>query len=102
MSGETADRKNLRAAAKAAGFAVAGYWYATNIDAFLPDRAPYTDYIGVSWDAEQPVWDAAAAYGRPLWGHVVADAAQADAAVAKGAQILQYADVVGLIPPAQR
>jgi hypothetical protein len=89
-------------AAKEAGFAVAGYWYPTNIDGYLPDRAPYTDYVGVNWDAEQAVWDTAAGYGKPLWGHVVADATQADAASFKGAQILQCADVVALIPSADR
>jgi hypothetical protein len=85
--------------AKAAGFAVAGYWGPTNVNNFLPDRAPYTDYIGMAWDAPQEYWDFAASYGKPLWGHVIADTVQADMAIAKGAQILQCADVVGLIPP---
>lgn len=87
-------------AARATGFKVAGYWFETDFGThFTQAKADETDYIGINWDADQTtVWDVAAAENKPLWGHVIESQAEADTAISKGAQILQCANVLGLIP----
>lgn len=78
---------------KAAGFKVAGYWYAVNYAANLPARAPYTDYIGMEYNATQTVWDEVLAYGKKTWGHVCPNQSAYNAAIARGANFVQCAGV---------
>jgi hypothetical protein len=83
---------------KAAGFKVAGYWYADGPTGTLPARAPYTDYIGMDYTAAQSVWDAVVAYGKPTWGHVCATQSAYNTARTKGADFVQCSGVMAITP----
>lgn len=85
-------------AAKARGFKTAGYWYPNNYAANLPSRAPYTDYIGMQYDASPSEWADIFACGKPVWGHVLQNSTQFNQAAAAGVDIFQDADVTGLMP----
>lgn len=97
LDGEFGTLANFQAA-KARGFKTAGYWYPNNYAANLPSRAPYTDYIGMQYDATSGQWADIFAYGKPVWGHVLLNSTQFNQAKAAGVQIYQDADVVGLMP----
>ena len=85
-------------AAKAAGFKTCAYLYANNYAAHLDSIDPYTDYHGMEHGADQTVWDAVLAKGKPVWGHVCQTLTQANAAISKGASIVQCAGVKAIIP----
>lgn len=83
---------------KAAGFKVAGYWYAVDYTSVLPARAPYTDYIGMEYNASQTVWDGVLSYGKKTWGHVCPNQAAYDMAVSRGANFVQCSSTQVIIP----
>lgn len=85
-------------AAQARGFKTAGYWYPNNYAANLPSRAPYTDYIGMQYDATSGEWADIFAYGKPVWGHVLQNSTQYNLCTAAGVDIYQVADVTALMP----
>jgi glycerophosphoryl diester phosphodiesterase len=83
---------------KAAGFKVAGYFYAVNYVANLPSRAPYTDYIGMEYTTTQAVWDDILAYGKMTWGHVCPNQTAYDTAIARGADFVQCSGIDIITP----
>lgn len=84
--------------ADAEGFKVAGYWFDGAVSTTLPAREPFTDYIGLNYNATVGDWNIAAAYGKPMWAHVLSDVADMNTGIARGALIMQCADVLELIP----
>jgi hypothetical protein len=85
-------------AAKARGLKTAGYWYPDSYAAELPSRVAWTDYIGMEYTATAADWAALAAYGKPLWGHVLWTQTQLAQCAAGGAAIFQLANVLDLMP----
>ena len=75
---------------KNAGFKTAGYWYPNESSlAALAARAEYVDYIGMQYDATTDQWNEVFSYGKPVWGHVLYNTGQKNAALAAGCHILQ-------------
>lgn len=80
------------------GFKTMPYLYEANYAAHLDSILPYTDYLGLNYDASAPVWATFVATGKTLWGHVCATTANANAAIAGGAKIIQCSGVKAIIP----
>ena len=90
--------KATGSAAHDEGFKTAAYFWDTNYAAHYASVLPYTDYLGLNYDADQAIWDTFIATGKTLWGHVCPTLAAANTAIAKGAQIVQCAGVKAIIP----
>lgn len=74
-----------------------GYAYQANVD----DIANYNDvwdYWAMEWSASQATWNYIKSFGKPVWGHIIASQAQADEALAKGADALQVSNVSVVVP----
>jgi len=84
--------------AKNNGFQVAGYWYPDNYLTHLPDRAPYTDYIGMQYDASETIWNDILAYGKKTWAHVCPDQSAYDLSILRGADFVQCSGVDVISP----
>lgn len=97
LDGQFGSLANFQAA-DARGFKVAGYWYPNNYAANLPSRAPYTDYIGMQYDATTTEWADIFSYGKAVWGHVIQDSAQYALCASAGVDIFQLANVEDLMP----
>lgn len=83
-------------AAKAAGFKTMNYW-GTNQAALTPAyHTDKWDYIGVAYNADQAMYDAANAIGKPVWAAVIPDQAGYNTAIARGADIAMIANVAGV------
>ncbi len=80
-------------AAQARGYKTAAYYYAApatpTSSTAVANNIPYVDFPGLNYDASQSDWDTYLAYGKPMWGHVCVTQANADSAIAKGAQFVQ-------------
>lgn len=74
-----------------------GYAYQSNIDDVI-NYADDWDWWGMEWSATQETWDRMKAMGKPVWGHICASKAQADEALAKGADGLQVSNVLDVVP----
>jgi hypothetical protein len=76
---------------KARGYKTAPYFFSANVESALPSRAAASDYIGLNYDATTTLWDGAAAYGKPMWGHLIENDTMKATAKSKGAVIFQCA-----------
>lgn len=78
-----------------------GFAYNTDIDngAFAEHAAkPAWTMLGMNIGADQSYWDTALALGKPVIGHIARSQAEYDTGIAKGADGIQCADVVGITP----
>lgn len=92
-------------AAKAEGFATAGYWYQGDYDnGNLAAQAPFWDYLGMdytattAWTGLGNIVELAAAQGKKVWGHITPTQAAYDAAMSKGADMVQVSGVAVVTP----
>lgn len=90
--------KTTGSAAYAQGFKTCAYLYDTNYVDHLESILPYTDYLGLNYNASQTIWDEFVSTGKILWGHVCPNQSAANTAIAKGASIIQCSGVKAIIP----
>jgi Glycerophosphoryl diester phosphodiesterase family len=87
-------------AAHAAGYRTWGYYYGRSIDdgsTPLARTQASWDLVGLDVDASAAAWAATLATGKPVVAHIVRDAAQARAAVGKGAAGLMVSGVLEVV-----
>jgi len=89
--------ENIAAQGKSAGFTTWGYFY--EADDYVASAASW-DILGMDYSASAGTWTAITALGKPVIGHVVTTANQANQAVARGAVGLMCAGVKAIIPRA--
>ncbi|MFJ4173424.1 glycerophosphodiester phosphodiesterase family protein [Microbacterium sp. NPDC089696] len=92
-------------AAKAEGFATAGYWYQGDYDnGNLAAQTPFWDYLGMdytattAWTGLGNIVELAAAQGKKVWGHITPTQTAYDTAMAKGADMVQVSGVAVVTP----
>lgn len=85
-------------AAKGRGFLTMNYW-GTEIEklttGYGTDR---WDWIGVRYDADQAMYDAAIAIGKPVWAAVIPDQAGYNLAMSRGADMAMISGVAAVTP----
>lgn len=92
-SGSTA----LADAATARGYQTWGYFYEADVaDGDLAADQSHWSILGMEYGASQASWDAVLSYGKPVVGHIAASQANYDMAIAKGARMVQVANVAGV------
>lgn len=92
-SGSTA----LADAATAKGYETWGYFYQAGFeDGSLAADQNHWSILGMNFDASQAAWDAVTSYGKPVVGHIAASQANYNTAIAKGARMVQVANVAGV------
>ena len=92
-SGATA----LADAAAAKQYQTWGYFYeADYLDGDMARDQSHWSILGMNYDASQAAWDAALSYGKPVVGHIAGSQANYDTAIAKGARMVQSANVAGI------
>lgn len=87
----------LANAATTRGYQTWGYFYES--DYTSGDLATYQTHwsiLGMNYDASQTAWDSVKSYGKPVVGHIVPNQAGYNTAIAKGATIVQCANVDGI------
>lgn len=88
----------LVVAAKARGYATMNYW-GTEIAKLTPTyHTDKWDLIGVRYDADQAMYDAANAIGKPVWAAVIPDQAGYATAASRGADLMMCSNVAGVTP----
>lgn len=88
------------AAARDRGFTTWGYYYAAEIEAdtaLLPSTQQRWDILGMDYDGSSSAWEDAAAYDKPIIGHIVPSDAAAATAISKGATGLMVSGVVEVV-----
>jgi glycerophosphoryl diester phosphodiesterase len=90
----------VAAEARRRGYLTWGYYDAGGLAA-LPATSARFDLLGLPWSAPAADWAAARATGKPLFGHVVATAQQADVARREGATGLMVSGVEEVVPAAR-
>jgi len=89
---------DLVVAAKARGYVTMNYW-GTEIEKLTPTyHTDKWDLIGVRYDADQSMYDAALALGKPVWAAVIPDQAGYDLADVRGASIMMISNPSGVDP----
>lgn len=74
-----------------------GYFYEVDVaDGDLAADQSHWSILGMEYGASQASWDAVLAYGKPVVGHIAASQANYDTAIAKGARMVQVANVAGV------
>jgi hypothetical protein len=92
-SGSTA----LADAAAAKGYQTWGYFYEADVaDGDLAADQSHWSILGMEYGATQASWDAVLSYGKPVVGHIAASQANYDTAIAKGARMVQVANVASV------
>ena len=87
----------LADAAAAKGYQTWGYFYeADYLDGDMARDQSHWSILGMNYDASQAAWDAALSYGKPVVGHIAGSQANYDTAIAKGARMVQSANVAGI------
>lgn len=87
----------LADAAAAKQYETWGYFYeADYLDGDLSADQSHWSILGMNYDASQAAWDAALSYGKPVVGHIAGSQANYDTAIAKGARMVQSANVAGI------
>jgi glycerophosphoryl diester phosphodiesterase len=88
----------LVVAAKARGYKTMNYW-GTEIEKLTPAyHTDKWDWIGVRYDANQAMYDAAIAIGKPVWAAVIPDQAGYDLSATRGADLMMCSNVAGITP----
>jgi len=82
---------------RARGYHTWGYYYEENLPDMAETQGAY-DYLGMEYLATQGAWDDTLAYGKPVLGHVILNAANATEAFSKGANGIMTGKVIGVIP----
>lgn len=89
---------DLVVAAKARGYKTMNYW-GTEVEKLTPTyHTDKWDWIGVRYDANQAMYDAALAIGKPVWAAVIPDQAGYNTAVSRGANLMMCSNVAGITP----
>lgn len=97
--GPTSFSAQMRDYVRSAGFASWGYYYPSDFAAGAVEPTQgHWSMLGMDYTASQADWDALAAYGKPIVGHIAPSQAAYDTARAKGARMVQCADVAGIAP----
>lgn len=87
----------LADAAAAKQYQTWGYFYeADYLDGDMARDQSHWSILGMNFDASQAAWDAALSYGKPVVGHIAGSQANYDTAIAKGARMVQSANVAGI------
>lgn len=87
----------LADAATAKQYQTWGYFYeADYLDGDMARDQSHWSILGMNYDASQAAWDAALSYGKPVVGHIAGSQANYDTAIAKGARMVQSANVAGI------
>lgn len=74
-----------------------GYFYeADYLDGDMARDQSHWSILGMNYDASQAAWDAALSYGKPVVGHIAGSQTNYDTAIAKGARMVQSANVAGI------
>ncbi|SDG99631.1 glycerophosphodiester phosphodiesterase family protein [Klenkia brasiliensis] len=84
-------------AAHRRGYLTWGYWFVADLPTFDADQERY-DLLALPWDGPASAWTDAVGTGKPVFGHVVATAAQAQQALAEGATGLMVSGVTEVVP----
>lgn len=89
---------DLVVAAKARGYTTMNYW-GTEIEKLTPTyHTDKWDLIGVRYDANQAMYDAASGIGKPVWAGVIPDQAGYNLAATRGADLMMCSNVAGISP----
>lgn len=89
-------------AAKAAGYTTMNYW-GTNQAALTPTyHTDKWDLIGVAYDADQAMYDAANAIGKPVWAAVAPNQAGYNTAISRGADLVMVSNPLNVTPVSVR
>lgn len=92
-SGSTA----LADAATTKGYQTWGYFYEADYANGTMDRdQSHWSILGMNYDASQAAWDAVLSYGKPVVGHIAGSQANYNTSIAKGARMVQVANVAGV------
>lgn len=84
--------------AKARGYTTMNYW-GTEIEKLTPQYgSDRWDLIGVRYDANQAMYDAALALGKPVWAAVIPDQAGYNLAASRGARLMMIANSLTIAP----
>jgi hypothetical protein len=87
----------LADAAAAKGYQTWGYFYEADIaSGELAAWQYHWSILGMEYAASQGAWDTILAYGKPVVGHIAGSQANFDTAIAKGARMVQSANVSGI------
>lgn len=87
----------LADAAAAKGYQTWGYFYEADVlDGDLAADQSHWSILGMEYGASQSSWDAVLSYEKPVVGHIAASQANYDTAIAKGARMVQCANVAGI------
>ncbi|VHM07058.1 Uncharacterised protein [Streptococcus pyogenes] len=87
----------LADAAAAKGYQTWGYFYEADIaSGELAAWQSHWSILGMEYSASQGAWDTILAYGKPVVGHIAGSQANFDTAIAKGARMVQSANVSGI------
>ena len=90
--------RRLVDAAKADGYVTMNYW-GTEIEKLTTEyHTDLWDWIGVRYDANQAMYDAAKAIGKPVWAGVIPDQAGYDLAATRSADMMMCSNVAGIRP----
>jgi hypothetical protein len=88
---------NAAVRATDAGFHTWGYFYEADVASGALHRDQHAwSLLGMEWDAPTETWNTIKSYGKPVVAHIVPSLAAYDAAMLKGADIAQVADVAGV------
>lgn len=85
-------------AAAARGYARWGYGYSADVSLNFPTYQTHWSLLGMDLTANQTDWNAVLAYGKRVYGHIAATAANAAAAIARGATGLMVSGVQQIVP----
>lgn len=83
--------------ARARGYTTWGYYYPANMGDFAATQSTW-DLVALQWNAPAADWQTALATGKPVFGHIVRDAEQAQQALDQGATGLMVAGVTEVVP----
>lgn len=87
----------LADAVAAKGYQTWGYFYEADIaSGELAAWQSHWSILGMEYSASQGAWDTILAYGKPVVGHIAGSQANFDTAIAKGARMVQSANVSGI------
>lgn len=89
---------DLVVAAKARGYTTMNYWGIEIDKLTLAYNIDKWDWIGVRYDADQAMYDAALAIGKPVWSAVIPDQAGVTTALARGGKLMMISNVLGVAP----
>lgn len=89
---------DLVSAAKSRGYTTMNYWGTEIAKLTTEYHTDLWDWIGVRYDADQAMYDAAIAIGKPVWAAVIPDQAGYDLAMTRGAGLAMCSNVAGIAP----